>query len=288
MTNGQTIAVLGAGGTMGFPIAQNLARAGYTVRAWNRSRDKAEPLSEDGAEVCGSPRGAIEGADVILTMLADADAVLETMKEALSDRSPDGSIWLQMSTIGEQGTERCAAMAAEHELNFVDTPVLGSREPAQKRELVILASGPADLEDQLGPIFEAIGQRTMWVGEAGAGSRLKVAINTWIVTVVEGTAETFALAEGLGLDPQLVLEAVSGGALDLPYMQMKGRAIIENNFEPAFRLALAAKDAALADEAARRHNLELPLVRTVRERLEQGAADHPDKDMIATYLTSAP
>lgn len=273
---------------MGFPIARNLARAGFAVRAWNRSPEKAHPLSDDGAQVCGSPGEAIERSDVILTMLADADAVIGTMNEALSYRSPDGSIWLQMSTIGEQGNERCAEMAAEHELRFVDAPVLGSKEPAQKRELVVLASGRSDLKKQLEPIFDAISQRTMWVGEAGAASRLKVAINTWIVTVVEGTAETFALAEGLGLDPQLVLDALSGGALDLPYLQMKGKAIIENNYEPSFRLALAAKDAALADESARRHNLELPLVRTVRERLEQGAAAHPDKDMIATYLTSAP
>jgi 3-hydroxyisobutyrate dehydrogenase len=288
MGDRQTIAVLGAGGTMGFPIARNLARAGFAVRAWNRSREKAEPLSEDGAEICGLPGDAIEGSDVILTMLADADAVTETMNEALADRSSNGSLWLQMSTIGEQGTERCAGLAAEHKLTYVDAPVLGSKEPAERRELVVLASGPSDVREQLEPIFDALGQRTMWVGEAGSGSRLKIAINTWIVTVVEGTAETFALAEGLGLDPQLVLEAVSGGALDLPYMQMKGGAIIEKNYEPSFRLALAAKDAALADESARRHNLDLPLVRTVRERLEQGAADHPDKDMIATYLTSAP
>jgi 3-hydroxyisobutyrate dehydrogenase len=127
----------------------------------------------------------------------------------------------------------------------------------------------------------------MWVGEAGAGTRLKVAINNWILAVVEGAAETLALAEGLDLDPRLVLEALAGGPLDLPYLQMKGKAIIERDFEPSFRLALAAKDASLIEESAERHGLDLPLSRTIRARLAEGAKEHPDEDMSATYLTSA-
>jgi 3-hydroxyisobutyrate dehydrogenase len=288
MTEKGTIAVLGAGGTMGFPMARNLAEAGFGVRAWNRSRERAEPLSEAGVEVADSPGEAVRESDVILTVLADADAVLESMRAALADRAPAGSIWLQMSTIGEQGTERCIELASEHRLTFVDAPVLGTKQPAEQGQLVVLASGPSELRDRLQPIFDAIGHRTIWVGEAGAGSRLKIATNTWILAVVEGTAETFALAEGLGLDPQLVLDAVSGGALDLPYLRMKGKAIIERDFAPSFKLALAAKDASLVEESASRHDLDLPLVRTIRGRLEEGAAGHPDKDMIATYLSSAP
>lgn len=284
----ETIAVLGAGGTMGFPIARNLATAGFGVRAWNRSRDKAVPLSEDGAEVCGSPGEAVQRSDVILTILADADAVIDSMNEALSERSPDGPIWIQMSTIGELGTQRCQELAVEHQLTFVDAPVLGTKKPAHEGALVVLASGPSEVRDQLQPLFDAIGQRTMWVGEAGGGSRLKLATNSWILTVVEGTAETLALAEGMGLDPQLVLDALAGGPLDLPYLQMKGKAIIDRDFEPSFRLALAAKDASLVEESAERHSLELPLIQTIRERLHEGASEHPDEDMIVTYLTSAP
>jgi 3-hydroxyisobutyrate dehydrogenase len=256
MADKQTIAVLGAGGTMGFPIARNLAQSGFSVRAWNRSREKADPLVEDGVEIFASPGEAVERSEVIVTMLADGGAVIESMQEALSEHSPDGPVWLQMSTIGERGTERCIALAAEHELTFVDAPVLGTKEPAHEAQLVILASGPPGVEQSLRPIFDAIGKQTMWVGEAGAGSRLKLATNAWILAVVEGAAETFALAEGLGLDPQLVLDAVAGGPLDLPYLQMKGRAIIERDFEPSFTLALAAKDALLVEESAGRHNLE--------------------------------
>jgi 3-hydroxyisobutyrate dehydrogenase len=282
-----TIAVLGAGGTMGFPMARNLARAGFSVRAWNRSRQKAERLADEGAELVDSPGEAVAGADVILTILADADAVVESMQSAMGREPADRAVWLQMSTIGEEGTERCAELARGCRLAFVDAPVLGTKQPAHEGRLVILASGPSELQQPLQGVFEALGQRTMWVGEAGAGTRLKLATNSWILAVVEGAAETLALAEGLGIDPQLVLDAVAGGPLDLPYLQMKGKAIIERDFAPSFRLALAAKDAALVDDSARRHDLDLPLLHTIRERLERGAQQHPDEDMSATYLTSA-
>lgn len=288
MADKQTIAVLGAGGTMGFPIARNLAGAGFPVRAWNRSRERAEPLISDGVELAGTPAEACGVAEIVLTMLADADAVLETMSSAFEVEPVDGAVWLQMSTIGEEGTERCRALADEHGLAFVDAPVLGTKQPAEQRKLVIMASGAREFESRLAPIFDAIGQRTMWVGEAGSATRLKVAVNSWILSVVEGAAETLALAEGMGLDPGLVLEAVSGGSLDLPYLQTKGKAILQRDFEPSFRLALAAKDAGLVEESAERHGLDLPLARIIHQRLAQGAAEHGDADMAATYLTSAP
>lgn len=290
MAERDTVAVLGAGGTMGFAMARNLARAGFSVHAWNRSRQKAEPLGEDGARIAESPAAAAEGAQVILTMLADTDAVIEAMDGDVGALSapPSGAVWLQMSTIGEDGFDRCAELASKLGVTLVDAPVLGTKKPAQEGKLVILASGPDELQERCKPIFEAIGQRTMWIGEAGAGTRLKLCTNSWILAIVEGAAETLALAEGLGLDPQLFLDAVSGGSLDLPYLQMKGKAIIEHDFEPSFRLALAAKDAALVVQSARRHELDLPLPAIIKERLDEGAREHGDMDMCATYLTSAP
>ena len=291
MASNEKIAVLGAGGTMGFAMARNLARAGFEVRAWNRSREKAEPLRGDGAHVPETPAQAADGATVILTILADADAVIDCMTRddgALRAELAQEATWLQMSTIGERGTERCIDLAGEHGIEFIDAPVLGTKEPAEQGNLVVMASGPDELRARLEPVLDAIGQRTMWVGAAGGGSRLKIATNSWILAIVEGCAETLALAEGMGIDPRLVLKAVEGGPLDLPYLQMKGKAIIERQFEPSFRLALAAKDAALVEESAARHGLNLPLVSAIREQLEHGAREHGDKDMSATYLSSAP
>lgn len=166
-----TVAFLGAG-TMGAPMARNLASAGFAVRAWNRTREKADAV--DGVEVADSPEEAASGAGAVITMLADASAVEEAMtggEGALP--ALEGAPWLQMSTIGLAGTERMKATAAEHEVAFVDAPVLGTKEPAEQAQLLVLASGPEDddLRGRCQPLFDAVGQKTLWVGEAGAGSR---------------------------------------------------------------------------------------------------------------------
>jgi 3-hydroxyisobutyrate dehydrogenase len=287
MNDRASVALLGAGSTMGLGMARNLLRAGFGVRAWNRTLEKARPLTDYGAEVLDSAREAADGADVLLTMLSDADAVIGAIEDAAGGARAD-TIWLQMSTIGEAGTERCAELAERHGLTLIDAPVLGTKQPAEEGKLVVLASGPEAAHERVQPIFDAVGQKTIWVGEAGAGTRLKMVANSWVLTVTEGTAEIFALAEGLGLDPQLFLDAIEGGTLDLPYVRMKGKAIMERNFEPSFRLALAAKDARLIEESAQRREIDLPLFSTIRRRLAEGAEEHGEKDFSATYLTSAP
>jgi 3-hydroxyisobutyrate dehydrogenase len=287
MNDRASVALLGAGSTMGLGMARNLLRAGFGVRAWNRTLEKARPLTDYGAEVLDSAREAADGADVLLTMLSDADAVIGAIEDAAGGARAD-TIWLQMSTIGEAGTERCAELAERHGLTLIDAPVLGTKQPAEEGKLVVLASGPEAAHERVQPIFDAVGQKTIWVGEAGAATRLKMVANSWVLTVTEGTAETFALAEGLGLDPQLFLDAIEGGTLDLPYVRMKGKAIMERNFEPSFRLALAAKDARLIEESAQRREIDLPLFSTIRRRLAEGAEEHGEKDFSATYLTSAP
>jgi 3-hydroxyisobutyrate dehydrogenase len=287
MNDGQTVAVLGAGSTMGSPMARHIARSGLTVRAWNRTREKCEPLVEHDIEIFDSVREAVDGATVILTMLADADAVIDAVEDAAASVGQD-VVWLQMSTIGEVGTDRCLDLAEAHGITLIDAPVLGTKQPADEGKLVVLASGPQSARDRVQPIFDAVGQKTMWVGDAGAGTKLKLVANSWVLTVVEGGAETIAFAEGLGIDPALLFDALEGGALDLPYLRMKGKAIAERNFEPSFRLTLAAKDARLVEESAQRHDIDVPLFSTIRRRLAEGAKDHGDEDMSATYWTSAP
>jgi 3-hydroxyisobutyrate dehydrogenase len=272
---------------MGLGMSRNIAKAGMTVRAWNRTRKNAQPLESDGITVVDSPTEAVDGADVILTILSDGDAVAQTAEQFLP-AAPGAAIWLQMSTIGHEATDRCIETAERTGLPFVDAPVIGTKKPAEEGKLVVLASGPDDLHDKVEPIFDAVGQRTMWVGEAGKANRLKVAVNVWIVALVEGAAESLALAEGLGLDPKLVIDAVSGGPLDLPYLQMKGGMMLDREFPPSFKLGLAAKDARLAEQAAKDADLDLPLVETIAQRLTAGSEEHGDADMAATYLVSAP
>jgi 3-hydroxyisobutyrate dehydrogenase len=126
------------------------------------------------------------------------------------------------------------------------------------------------------------------VGEAGSGTRFKLVVNGWLTALVEGLAETIAFAEGIGVDPAQFLEVIGGGPLDTAYAQLKGKAMIERNFEPSFKLELAAKDARLLAEAAERHSLELPLFELVRGRLSAAAQEHGDEDLSAAFLLSAP
>jgi 3-hydroxyisobutyrate dehydrogenase len=260
---------------MGAPMARNLASAGHDVRVWNRTASKA---AETGLEVLDAPTA--EGADVLITMLSDGDAV-----EAVMDgvTLTDDQIWWQSSTIGVAATERLAARGA-----FVDGPVLGTRGPAEAGELTVLASGPG--RERLGEVFEPVAARVVDMGdEIGTGTRMKLVLNTWVVTLTEGVAESIALAEGLGLDPAQFLAIIDGGPMGPAYAKLKGTMMIERRFEPSFPLALAAKDAGLVDEAARAAGLDLPLPRAIRDQMGKAvAAGHGDEDMAATIWASRP
>jgi 3-hydroxyisobutyrate dehydrogenase len=290
MNAGTKVALLGAGGTMGLPMARHIAGAGMDVVAWNRTPEKAESLSDEGIEIADTAAAAASGADILLTILSDADAVASAMEgeDGALPAVESGATWLQMSTIGIEGTERCATLADRHDLVLVDAPVVGTKKPAEEGKLTVLASGPDQARERCEPIFEAIGQKTVWLGEAGAGTRMKLVVNSWLLSLVEGLAETIAFAEGIDIDPAEFLETISGSPVDNPYAQMKGQMMIERSFEPSFKLELAAKDARLVLEAMERHDLELPMLEAIRSQLEEASREHGDKDMAAAFLASSP
>ncbi|MCP2245131.1 NAD(P)-dependent oxidoreductase [Lentzea aerocolonigenes] len=279
------IAVLGTG-LMGAPIAANLSAAGHQVRVWNRTRAKAEPLAAQGVTVADTPAAAVEGAEIVLTMLNDGPAVTAVVQEAAPSLSRD-AVWIQASTVGVTATEGHIALARSLGLGFVDAPVLGSVKPAQEGELVVLASGEEELRERVQPVFDVIGARTMWVGEAGASSKLKLVANSWVLALTAAVGEAVSLAESSGLDPKLFLEAVSGGAMDCAYLQMKGNAIIERSFPPAFTVQTALKDALLVNEAAVLANVQLDVAQASSARLNRAVTKgHGDEDMAASYYAS--
>ena len=285
MAEVKTVAVLGTG-IMGGPTARNIAAAGLATRVWNRTRAKAEPLAEEGSEIADTPAAAAAGADAVITILTAADAVREVMtgEDGGLEGMDQGSIWIQMSTIGIAATEEMAGLAREAGVRFVDAPVLGTKEPAEEGKLVVLAAGPAEALDRCTPIFEAIGSRTFKFEEPGQATRLKIVLNNWVLSVTVATAETIALAERLGVDPSLFLEAIGGGNLDSAYAQMKGRMMIDRSFDPSFPLGLAAKDARLVLEAVDGEDAEPVLPRAIERRLsEADELGHGDEDMAAVY-----
>jgi 3-hydroxyisobutyrate dehydrogenase len=275
---------------MGAPMARNLQAGPFDeVRAWNRSPDRARPLADEGITVAGSAAEAVAGAGLVVVMLADGDAVRAVLADALPAMEA-GAVLVQTSTVGLDATEAIALATAEHGVAFVDAPVLGTKGPAEAGELIVLASGPGDALDRAAPVFEAIGKQTLRLGEAGAGSRLKLVLNAWIVSLTESLAETLALAASLDVEPGRFLETIAGGPLDAGYAQLKGRLMAEGSFTPpSFTLSLARKDARLVLDAAARKQLALPVVEAVAAQMQRAeAAGHGSEDMAATFLASWP
>jgi 3-hydroxyisobutyrate dehydrogenase len=226
----------------------------------------------------------------VLTMAPDGDAVEETMfgEGGAAAAMRDDAIWLQCATVGVDAAERLGELAAEHGVVYVDAPVLGTKEPAEKGELTVLASGPEEARDRCAQVFDAIGQKTVWLGDAGAGSRMKMVTNAWLLAVVEGAAESIALAQALDLDASRFLEIVEGGPVDSPYLQLKGKAILAGDFEPSFALTHARKDVELVLEAARRGGGDLALYEAVRAKFDRAIElGHGEEDWAATYYATA-
>ncbi|MBC3762540.1 NAD(P)-dependent oxidoreductase [Quadrisphaera oryzae] len=276
------VALLGTG-IMGTGMARNIAAAGLPLTVWNRTRERAEPLA-DVATVAGSPADAVRGADVVVVMLMDADAVLDVLAQA-EPGLRDGVVVVQTSTIGPDGTRRVADWAGQRGVQLLDAPVLGTKGPAEQGKLVVLASGPAAAREAARPVLEAVGARAVEQDEVGSGSALKLACNNLVATLVESVAESLVLARALGVDPHLVLEAVRGGAMDSPYVQLKGTAMLEDALDDAaFPLAGAAKDTRLIVEAARAAGVELAVAEAVQRRFAAAVeAGQGSADLAATF-----
>ncbi|WP_329034656.1 NAD(P)-dependent oxidoreductase [Streptomyces sp. NBC_00178] len=279
-----TVAVLGTG-IMGSGMAVSLLRAGLDVRAWNRTRARAEPLASHGATVTDTAAEAVSGADVVLTVLNDGPAVADTLTAATPGLRP-GQTWLQCSTVGLDATTDLVHRAGELGLVYLDAPVSGTKEPAEQGALTVFVAGPAEARATAQPVLDAIGRRTVWVGEEpGDATRLKLVANTWVINMVNSVAECLNLAEGLGLDPRLFLDAMKGGPLDTPYLQGKSAAVLSGDLSPSFALSTALKDSRLILDAAEASGVRLDLVAASAERFTRAeAAGHGGQDMIATYF----
>ena len=281
-----SVALLGTG-IMGAEMGRNMLRAGLPLRAWNRTIVKAQALEPAGAQVAQTPAEAVAGAQIIVTMLADADAVADAITAAVPGLH-EGQIWAQVSTVGVTGADALARLASQHGLVFVDSPVLGTRQPAEQGTLTIFASGPDAARAAVQPVFEAIGSKTVWLGpEPGTASRLKVVVNSWVLVVSAGAAEAVALARALDIDPQLFMDAVAGGPLDSPYLRTKTSAIMRGDFSPSFTAEMAAKDGRLIVAAANLAGIRVDVAAAAAERLRRAVElGHAQEDMAATYFAS--
>ena len=247
-----TTAFLGIG-SMGHGMATSALRAGIPTIVWNRDPEATRDLAESGAEVAETAADAARRAAIVVTMVTDADAVISIASEQgmLAALAPS-AIWAQMSTIGVAGIEGVAAMvdAERPDVTLLDAPVSGSKVPAEQGQLTIFASGPDEARSRVAPLFEALGQRTIWIGAVGAGSRLKLVNNTWLAFASEAVGASMALAHRLGLETGKVVDALGGSSLVSPWQAAKLQRIAKDEYGPQFALSLALKDVHLALQAA--------------------------------------
>jgi len=240
-------------GAMGHGMATSALRAGIPTIVWNRESRATRDLAELGADVAETAADAARRAEIVVTMVTDADAVISIARDQgmLAALAP-GTIWVQMSTIGVEGIERVATIvdAERPDVILLDAPVSGSKVPAEQGQLTIFASGPEGVRSRVDPLFEALGQRTIWVGAVGAGSRLKLVNNTWLAFTSEAVASSIALARRLGLGTETVVGALDGSTLVSPWQVANLQRIAKDDYSTQFGLSLALKDVHLALQAA--------------------------------------
>jgi 3-hydroxyisobutyrate dehydrogenase len=271
---------------MGSAMARNLAAAGLRTTVWDRSGQATAQLAGTGVRTAASPREAVWDARVVITMLPTAYAADSVVfGDGTADALAPDAVLAQMGTIGVAATAAIAGKLGRRrpDVQFLDAPVSGSKGPAEAGQLLILASGPRTAQPAVQPVFSAIGRKTAWLGEAGQGSRMKLVVNAYLSTLVEGVAEALELASRLGIEPAGLAAAIEGGPLDAPITDAKLHKMDSGDFTPEFPLEWALKDIDLAIAAA--GGDRLPLLETLSRQWKAAVnAGHGREDISAARL----
>jgi 3-hydroxyisobutyrate dehydrogenase len=260
-----TVAFCGLG-AMGLPMARRLVDAGYDVRAWNRTRAKAEAL--EGATVASSIREAVADADVVITMLATPEAVLEvvTGSHGVAASIQPGATLIEMSTIGPDVVHEISK-ALPQGVTMLDSPVLGSIPQATSGELKVLTGGEDEVVARWHDLLENFGP-VSHIGELGHGAAVKLVVNSTLGALMTALGEALALAEGLGLDREKVFEVLVQSPIAVTAKGKRSKVTSADYSNPNFKLGLAAKDMRLVTEAARRTGAELKVAEAARSWFE--------------------
>jgi glyoxylate/succinic semialdehyde reductase len=264
-------------GVIGRPMAERLVESGHDVVVWNRTAEKARPVVELGARPAATPRAAAEAADIVVTMLTDGPAVVETVErsDGLLAGLASGKVHCDMSTIDIASSRRLAELYRSRSIGFVRAPVLGNRHAARQGRLLIFAGGPSDALGRAEPVFASLGER-IWRWEAAEqATGMKLASNLLLGGMMEIFAETLVFAGTAGISPRTVLEVIGASALAAPMYQSKGRMILEGG-TPNFYVRNMRKDLDLILASGRELRAPLPGTRAVHDAFasaEPGRAD---------------
>ncbi|MCA4727280.1 NAD(P)-dependent oxidoreductase [Mycolicibacterium fortuitum] len=277
------VTVIGTG-TMGTGMAHSLVRAGHDVTVWNRTIERARPLEASGAIVVPAIADAVCDAEAVVTMLYDGDAVVGVADALLAALRSD-AVWIQSATIGVEAIAEVNRLAMAQNVELLDAPMLGTKQPAEDGELVPLVAGPLQTVTRVRPVLEAVGSRTVYAGgRIGMGTALKLACNAWIAAITAAVGQSIGLAGALGVEPALFLQAIEGGQPDSPYAHIKGAEMLSGNYPTSFAVDGLLKDLNLMIGAASSVKFPQTLLRSLRDLYSDASTHgHGHDDVAAVY-----
>lgn len=279
-------------GTMGLPMAMNIAKAGFPLTVWNRTASKMESLATHGVATGKGPAHVAAEVDLIITMLSGPQDVEAVMlgPDGVSDGIKSGAIVIDMSTVSPSTSRKVAGAIAAKQAEFLDAPVVGSKAPATHGELVILVGGLPTTLERAQPVFAAMGKKTVHAGAVGAGSMLKLATNLMLAHLMAGFSEGVLLLERAGVDVAHYLDVLEASTFPSPWYGTKGIGLIKREFAPHFALKHMHKDTRLMLEVAQELQTALPITKAVEQlyaRSEEAGKGELDYSAIIAYLEEA-
>ncbi len=286
MASGQRVGFLGLG-LMGRGMAKNLATKGFQVTVWNRSRARAVALEPLGVKVADTPAQLMAAVDVACTCVATPAALEQVVagKDGLLSTARTGQLLIDFSTIGPDQARSLAQRAAAAGVDFVEAPVTGSKNGAEKGTLLIMAGGTEAALARAEPVFRAVGEKWIHCGPVGAGSQVKLAGNALIAAMLQALGEGMLLATRAGVDPAKVLEVVQASGYRSPYFEFKGQALLRRDFETHFAIDLMDKDLGLFLDSAAAHRVPTPATAAVRQCYEMARAAGKGEQDIGAVIT---
>jgi 3-hydroxyisobutyrate dehydrogenase len=262
-------------GIMGAPMAQNLAKAGFDVTVFNRTRARAEELARDGIHVADSIAQVGEAATVVITMVPDTPDVLDVVEGpgGLAAAMQKGSVLIDMSTISPSATRDLAVLLAERGIAMLDAPVSGGSWGAQQGTLSIMVGGEQSTFDRCLPVFEGLGKSIILMGASGMGQTTKLVNQILVVGTASAVAEALVFAAVQGADLLKTIEAVAGGAAGSWQLSNLGPRMAQGDFAPGFMVKLQQKDLRLILEAAQEGHVPLAVTSMARQYFTALEAD---------------
>lgn len=274
-------------GIMGKPMARNLLKAGFPLTVQNRHQTVTDEFVAEGAHAARLPREIAASSDVVITMLPDTAVVEEVLTGAdgVIEGAHEGLIVIDMSTISPVATRTLATRLAQQGVSMLDAPVSGGEQGAIEARLSIMVGGPEAIFQHCLPIFQALGQTIVHVGESGAGQVVKACNQIVVALTIEALGEALVLGSKAGVDPVKILQVLGGGLAANRFMELRGPSMIEHNFAPGGRVRFHHKDLGIALALARATGTPLPVTALVDQMFASLAANgHADLDHSALLL----